>query len=664
MHCMNNPCTLLPIDSSSRECPILRVAKAQSESRLRLAMQCSPKNMLMQNMSKRFTGDRPWWHLPWIRVALLSLLAFALAIGWIPAAPGQLPIPSPTSLNSSNPPAGVERYGAIEVATVNFNGEPLFKVASPTVRDRSNPGNLIPVEERVDQIEANLNRVIEDDVSFSHRGITAKTNYDLETLQVYASTLNNENVIFVKDKDHPEPLNILTVTQSDAAFYGQPIDDVTEFMQRKISTSLREALKERTRETLDEQLRRALPIFLGMVIVSLLVFLLQRFLNLREQALREREAAEAAQTGPPPSQTTGKPVSEARQMSFQVALRRQFNLKRRRSLVAFLKWLAFWAQLTVWVGGLGLILALFPWTRPLSVQLLRIPLNLLLVWFVTGLLIRIGDIALDYLGKFWDESDLFSNGDDHREALRISTTLGALKGLKTFVVYIIGITWALGVFGLPVGSVLAIGGIIAFAISLGFQNVVRDVVNGFLILMEDQYAVGDVVSIGSDSGLVENMNLRITQLRDSEGRLITIPNSAISQVRNLTRTWSRVDFSVEVAYDTDINRALDVVRQVTERMYNEPEWRDRTLDPPEVLGVDGISHTGMLIRVWIRTKPGQQWAVGREFRRRIRIAFDENGIAIGKPQQDSWVKGDTPSNNGSANEQEVEKASCEDGKKG
>ncbi|WP_421657977.1 mechanosensitive ion channel family protein [Leptothermofonsia sp. ETS-13] len=614
-------------------------------------------------MSKRFTGDRPRRFHPLISFVLVSLLTFAMVVGWIPAAVGQLPIPSPTNLTSSNPPAGVERYGAIEVATVNFNGEPLFKVASPTVRDRSNPGNLIPVEERVDEIEANLSRVIEDDVSLSHRGIRAKTNYDLETLQVYASTLNNENVIFVKDKNHPEPLNILTVTQSDAAFYGQPIDEVTEFMQQKISTSLREALKERTRTTLDEQLRRALPIFLGMVIVSLLVFLLQQFLNRRERALREREAAEAAQTGSPPGQTTGKPASEARQLSFQSALRRQFTLKRRRSFVAFLKWLAFWAQLTVWVGGTGLILALFPWTRPLSVQILSIPLNLLLVWFVTGLLIRIGDIALDYLGKFWDESDLFSNGDDHREALRISTTVGALKGLKTFLVYIIGITWALRVFGFPVGSVLAIGGIIAFAISLGFQNVVRDVVNGFLILMEDQYAVGDVVSIGNDSGLVENMNLRITQLRDGEGRLITIPNSAITQVRNLTRTWSRVDFSIEVAYDTDINHALDVIRKVTEQMHNEPEWRDRMIDSPEVLGVDSISHVGMLIRVWIKTKPGQQWAVGREFRRRIRLAFDENGIAIGKPQQDSWVRGDSASNSGSANGREVEETASEDGSK-
>jgi small conductance mechanosensitive channel len=293
-----------------------------------------------------------------------------------------------------------------------------------------------------------------------------------------------------------------------------------------------------------------------MGVTSLVLFLLQKLLRTRDSTLQQQQQAEVAEASLPPELPPGVPLLAAHRLRFQETLRQQFTFERRRGLVAFFKWLVFWGQIGVWVGGTGLILALFPWTRPLSNQILSIPFSLLMVWFVTGLLIRAGNIALDYLAKVWEQGNLFTKRDDHRESLRISTTIGALKGLKTFVVYIVGITWILSLVGLPVGSVLAIGGIIAFAISLGFQNVVRDVVNGFLILIEDQYAVGDVVSIGDDAGLVENMNLRITQLRDAEGRLITIPNSAITHVRNLTRTWSRVDFSIEVAYSTDIDFAL------------------------------------------------------------------------------------------------------------
>ena len=125
---------------------------------------------------------------------------------------------------------------------------------------------------------------------------------------------------------------------------------------------------------------------------------------------------------------------------------------------------------------------------------------------------------------------------------------------------------------------------------------------------------------------------------DREGRLITIPNSSIARVENLTRTWSRVDFTIEVAYDTDIKQALAVIHDVAQQMYAEPEWHNLMPESPEVLGVDNISHAGMLIRVWLKTQPLQQWTVGREFRLRVRVALAEHGIRIGTPQQVIWYK--------------------------
>ncbi len=128
---------------------------------------------------------------------------------------------------------------------------------------------------------------------------------------------------------------------------------------------------------------------------------------------------------------------------------------------------------------------------------------------------------------------------------------------------------------------------------------------------------------------MENLNLRVTQLRNGEGQLITIPNSNITDVSNLTRLWSRVDFSIVVAYENDPKQVLGVLRQVSKQLYSEPEWRDRLLETPEVLGIDDLSHTGMLVRVWLKTAPMQQWSVGREFRLRVRQAFEANHIQIG-----------------------------------
>ncbi len=175
---------------------------------------------------------------------------------------------------------------------------------------------------------------------------------------------------------------------------------------------------------------------------------------------------------------------------------------------------------------------------------------------------------------------------------------------------------------------------IGLAISFGSQSLIKDLVNGCLILIEDQFAVGDVVQIGDKSGLVERLNLRVTQLRNGEGQLITIPNSTITNVCNLTRLWSRIDFSIVVAYDNDPVKVLNVLRQVSETLYREPKWRDRLIGSPEVLGIDELDHTGMLVCVWIKTIPLEQWSVGREFRLRVRQAFEANHIQIGRPQ---WI---------------------------
>ncbi len=135
----------------------------------------------------------------------------------------------------------------------------------------------------------------------------------------------------------------------------------------------------------------------------------------------------------------------------------------------------------------------------------------------------------------------------------------------------------------------------------------------------------------------QHPTLRVTQLRNLDGELITIPNGSIEMVRNLSSDWSRVNYAIEVGYDADVDRALEVIEAIAQKLYRDPQWQEQILDVPEILGVDNISHRGILIRLLIKTQPLQQWSVGREFRRRLKKAFDEQGIQVGIPQQMMYV---------------------------
>jgi small conductance mechanosensitive channel len=134
--------------------------------------------------------------------------------------------------------------------------------------------------------------------------------------------------------------------------------------------------------------------------------------------------------------------------------------------------------------------------------------------------------------------------------------------------------------GFDLIPLLAGAGIVGIAISFAAQGLIKDVINGFLIILEDQYAVGDVIMVGELRGLVENMNLRITQIRNNEGQLITIPNSSIAIVRNLSKDWARVDLAIRITYETNPDRALEILRKLSQEIYQENIWRAKIIEPP------------------------------------------------------------------------------------
>ncbi len=316
----------------------------------------------------------------------------------------------------------------------------------------------------------------------------------------------------------------------------------------------------------------------------------------------------------------------------KVSLQRQNSLKQLHNLMQLLLNLLFWTRIFLLLLGIALILVIYPSTRQLCLFFLGQAIVLPIIWMLVSFLDKLVSFLIDYYLDQWAQEAQVDNLTSTRYALRVSTYSPALKGASTFLFILLGLYLTVQFLEIDTAILASAGGA---ALIIGFfsRNILEDLLNGALILWTDRYAVGDVIKVGELSGFVENMNLYTTQLRGAEGRLITIPNGQISTVENLTKDWSRVDFVIEIAYDADTQKALEIIEQVSNQMGSEPQWQDTILEPATILGVDRVAHTGVTIQVWLKTQPIKQWAVGREFRLRIKQAFDQAGISPGVPQQ-------------------------------
>lgn len=207
---------------------------------------------------------------------------------------------------------------------------------------------------------------------------------------------------------------------------------------------------------------------------------------------------------------------------------------------------------------------------------------------------------------------------------------------SNILITVVAILMLLDTFGISLKAVLATVGVASLAVGFGAQSLIKDIVSGIFILIEDQYAVGDVVIINGEGGFVENMTLRVTQMRNTEGMLITVPNGQVDMVKNLTSEWSRVDYMMDVAYETDLDHAIAVIMDEAGKLKND--MPDKIIADPELKGVDSFNDSSITIRVWIKTQPLMQWDVKRELNRRIHKRFDKEGITIPFPQRTVWVK--------------------------
>ncbi|MCL1593091.1 MAG: mechanosensitive ion channel family protein [Actinomycetia bacterium] len=217
---------------------------------------------------------------------------------------------------------------------------------------------------------------------------------------------------------------------------------------------------------------------------------------------------------------------------------------------------------------------------------------------------------------------------DRERGQRLATLADVGRLIASLVIWMIVIVTIMGIWGIPMAPFVAIGATLGLAVGFGAQDAVRDVIAGFLILLEDQYAIGDVVAIAGVSGTVETITLRTTVLRDLSGYAHHVPNGQIKVASNKTADFARYVADIPVAYDVDVDRAMAVIQDEAIAMSSDPDWSGAFLSDPEMLGVDELGDSAVIIRLLMTVATEQRWAVKREFLRRIKIRLDADGIEI------------------------------------
>lgn len=238
------------------------------------------------------------------------------------------------------------------------------------------------------------------------------------------------------------------------------------------------------------------------------------------------------------------------------------------------------------------------------------------------------------------------DGDDAVVTLREKrgrTLSTLLRNAGRAIIVVLALLTSLNLF-FEIGPLLAGAGILGLAISFGAQSLVKDIITGFFLLLEDQFAVGDVVELGGLGGVVEKVTLRVVVLRAVDGAIHIVPNGQITSVTNKTRGWSRAIVDMAVGYGEDVDRVIAIVRDEGERFAQSPDWKAQ-LDgdrPVEVWGIESLAENAVVVRVVARTQPGSHWNAARELRRRLKIRFDREGIEIPFPQRVMHLRADDP----------------------
>lgn len=613
--------------------------------------ECTVKQ-LQYWLGQRLSGDR-WRMRSWVS----GLIVVAIAISLSTAVHAQLPplpgtsttqqadnqnsqnTPSSDSPNQSSPdqsspdqnspaPSSSEPSSAVnrllpeqlmlpsqtlDAAPIYLDGRTLFRVSAPAVEGQR------PAEARADEIQQRLYAFV--------RQIETPPN-----VAVSVDSASNLPVVYGNDQ------SLLTVTNADAQLnsYASP-----RLLALSWSETLEEAFERYFRERLpaflQQQAKAALGILIGATVLQLATFPFARRLRRRQIRLVKAQTQLSSDRHPNPSAAVPSTLSLT---SVYEQFKARLDNRQKRKLNETERGLLLLFRIALWAGSLLWILSLFPYSRWITVLLLswlQIPAQIFLLSGLAYAAVRLSSLVIDKVSLALRKGTAWRPEKSQRVILRFSTFSQVAKGIAGAIIVAITVLFSLAIAGIQIAPLLAGAGIAGIGISLAAQSLIKDIINGFLILLEDHFGIGDVISVNGLTGAVEYVNLRITQLRDTEGRLITIPNSQISTVQNLSMDWAQVDLSVTVAHHSDVGKVLKLLEAIATNLAKEPDWQQLILEPPDVLGVETLDYKGITVRLWLKTQPLQQWVVARELRARIKRAFDKEGIALGIPQEQITV---------------------------
>lgn len=235
-------------------------------------------------------------------------------------------------------------------------------------------------------------------------------------------------------------------------------------------------------------------------------------------------------------------------------------------------------------------------------------------------IVRITVVSDKYLSKQAEEKR-------QETLIRIFTWSGRI------IILFVSTLMILQEIGIPIAPILAGAGIIGIAVGFGGQYLIKDIISGFLIILENQYRIGDVVNFDGTSGLVEDINLRKTVLRDLDGTVHHIPHGEIKKVSNLSKDFARINLNIGIAYAANLDHVIKIVNKVGDELSQDTQWKEFIIKPPQFLRVDDFADSSIIIKILGETQPLKQWEVTGELRKRIKIAFDNEGIEIPFPQR-------------------------------
>lgn len=541
-----------------------------------------------------------------------------LAICTWTALPASAQVLPNVAVPSSGPITGLKQQGLYVTAPVTIDGQPVIRIAALA------SGGSQPIDTRVLLVENAMNQLLAMDPD---RGTTI---YDPRTFKMSIVREGSQYALEARDDRHPEGVAVVTVTSSDTNAFGLSDKDLAAQWQSQLQSALKAALIKREPQAIRNNILRVVRLLIALAIVTaalvILFLFLQRMMKRMKKRVEERQetlSREAVDT----TSAHGESAQQQRRRVLALGMRAAGPEQRLRRYRAYTSGV-IWLGIVLWAAAVTWALFLFPQTTPVAQFIVGATGRIIFVWLIAGLVDRLLELAIvRFADAYAHRGD--TSEDRARHTLRAPTISSAVGGFKTVVILFVAVLVTLGQLNIPIASVVTIGGIAALAVGFAAQTLVKDVLNGLLVLIEDQYVVGDFVMIGDYNGIVENLSLRVVQLRDLRGYLVTIPHSSVTQVVNGSRNWARVDYRIAIDPGADLKKAIDTLRATLDTLAHDRQWRGSVLEPAEWIGVERVQNTGVVLRVSIRTAPLRQFDVRREINERVFIAYKDAGIALG-----------------------------------